>query len=297
MFGRMYTNFFTPKNFDLMVQYRVINRKDDIPMKIYDITDKENAYNTFLRLSNVDERVLQRYINEAKYGGSGDIFKRMLEKYDVRPTFKKDELICHLQHMTTSANGCEHIKEKGLTDLRVTYEDTDSELRQFLDEQGVKIDLPGQRIYFNGEDLGSIEYSKENNSSDYYSPIHRRWCIGHKFYYDFCICGFFSFDHKRPYEGNVHYRPEILLNISQLIGKNIGKLWTETHKTYVVKFAVPYDNLFNKELNEIDDFLYRAFNNAIDEPEENIALLQDHITVPPEDIISIERFDFNTKSI
>lgn len=160
-------------------------------MKIYDITDKENAYNTFLRLSNVDERVLQRYIHEAKYGGSWDIFKRMLEKYDVRPTFKKDELICHLQHMTTSANGCEHIKEKGLTDLRITYEDTDSELRQFLDEQGVKIDLPGQRIYFNGEDLGSIEYSKENNSSDYYSPTHRRWSIGRKFYYDFCICGFF----------------------------------------------------------------------------------------------------------
>ena len=59
-------------------------------MKIYDITDKENAYNTFLRLSNVDERVLQRYIHEAKYGGSWDIFKRMLEKYDVRPAFKKD---------------------------------------------------------------------------------------------------------------------------------------------------------------------------------------------------------------
>lgn len=265
-------------------------------MKIYDITDKENAYNTFLRLSNVDERVLQRYINEAKYGGSWDIFKRMLEKYDVRPAFKKDELICHLQHMTTSANGCEHIKEKGLTDLRVTYEDTDSELRQFLDEQGVKIDLPGQRIYFNGEDLGSIEYSKENNSSDYYSPTHRRWSIGRKFYYDFCICGFFSFNHKRPYGGMVNYRPEILFNISELIRKRIDKVWTDTHKTYVVKFSIPYNQLVHDDLDETD-FLYKAFYNVVDELEDEEVLLQDHITVLPEDIISIERFDFNIKSI
>lgn len=279
-----------------MVQYRVINRKDDIPMKIYDITDKENAYNTFLRLSNVDERVLQRYIHEAKYGGSWDIFKRMLEKYDVRPAFKKDELICHLQHMTTSANGCEHIKEKGLTDLRITYEDTDSELRQFLDEQGVKIDLLGQRIYFNGEDLGSIEYSKENNSSDYYSPTHRRWSIGRKFYYDFCICGFFSFNHKRPYGGMVNYRPEILFNISELIRKRIDKVWTDTHKTYVVKFSIPYNQLVHDDLDETD-FLYKAFYNVVDELEDEEVLLQDHITVLPEDIISIERFDFNIKSI
>ena len=37
-------------------------------MKIYDITDKENAYNTLLRLSNINELVIQHYLHKIKYG-------------------------------------------------------------------------------------------------------------------------------------------------------------------------------------------------------------------------------------
>ena len=94
----------------------------------------------------------------------------------------------------------------------------------------------------------------------------------------------------------VNYRPEILFNISELIRKRIDKVWTDTHKTYVVKFSIPYNQLVHDDLDETD-FLYKAFYNVVDELEDEEVLLQDHITVPPEDIISIERFDFNIKSI
>lgn len=275
-----------------MVQYRVINRKDDIPMKIYDITNKENAYNTLLRLSNINELVIQHYLHKIKYGLVDTSIEEMLEKYDVRPTFKKDELICHLQHMTTSANGCEHIKEKGLMDLRITYEDTDSELRQFLDEQGVKIDLPGQRIYFNGEDLGSIECSKKTYSNDPGSKQHKRYFVGFKFYKDFNVCGFLSFNHKSLYGGNVHRRPEILYNISSLIGKAIDDIWSHTHQSYIVKFSVPYKQV-TFERGNIDEMelLRDAFYNAVyNDTDEKIVIMNDHIEIPPEDIISIDKF-------
>lgn len=265
-------------------------------MKIYDITDKENAYDTLLRLTDARDIVIQHCLRLATYDGSGNVFQQMIEDFNVHPTFKCDDLICHLQHMTTSANGCKHIKEKGLTDLRVTYEDTDSELRQFLDEQNIKIDLSGQRLYFNGEDMGSIKYSKGDTSRDFLSEEYKRISVGRKFYYDFCICGFFSFDHESPYGGNVNRRPEILHNISELIKKNIDQIWAESHKTYVVKFSVPYNQLVleNPNFNEID-FLQWAFYNAVGNPDENIVLLKDHVSVPSEDIISIERFDYKRR--
>ena len=40
------------------------------------------------------------------------------------------------------------------------------------------------------------------------------------------------------------------------------------------------------------DLLYYAFNNAIIETDDMEVLLKDNIQVPPEDIISIDRFDF-----
>ena len=262
---------------------------------IYDITDSENALETLVRLTDLKKEYWEHYIWETKMlsDDSWKSFQKIVERFDIHPTFDTDNLICHLQHITTSADGCKHIKNKGLRDLRITYEDTESELRRFLDEQGVKIDIPNARLYFNNEDIGSIEYSYNNFSNDYHSKTHRMWSVGRKFYYDFCVCGWFSFDHTDPYGGNVHERPEILFNISEAIGKRIDKIWKDTHKCYVIKFTTEYNNIC-KDIrgDERIDLLYRAFYVATYEPDERDALLKDGIFIPPENIISTERFDF-----
>lgn len=258
---------------------------------IYDITDKDNAFNTLLRLSNVNEMVLNHYIYGAKNltGNTYESFHAMVQDFNIHPTFQMDDLICHLQQMTTSANECKNIKEKGITDLRTTYEDTESELRQFLEEQKVEIDIPGKRIYFNGEDKGSIAYTNENLQDN-----RKRWSIGRKFYYDFCVCGFFCFNHKIPYGGRVNERPEILFNISEVIGKRIDNIWRDKHKCYVVKFKVPYSKLAREGMDTKMDLLQNAFANATNDyiDDDRDALLKDHVIVPSNDIISISEFYF-----
>lgn len=263
-------------------------------MQVYDITDKENAFNTLLNLTDANELVLNHYIHEAEMYPCDlmEKFDTMVQYFNIHPTFTLDNLVCNLQHITTSANGCKNIIEHGITDLRTTYNDTSSELRQFLDEHNVRIDILGERIYYNGEDLGSIAYTNENNSSDFKSKIHKRHTIGYKFYNDFCVCGFFSFNHNVLYGGNVYLQPEILFNISELIGKRLDYIWRDTHKCYVVKFRVPYKNLVRDIENE-KDVLYEAFRNATySSDDDKIALLKNNISVQPKDIISIERFNY-----
>lgn len=262
---------------------------------VYDITDKENSLETLVRLTDFKKEYWEHYIWETKMlsKDSWKSFQRIIEQFNIHPTFDIDNLTCYLQHITTSADGCKHIKNKGLADLRTIYDDTESELRKFLDEQGVIIDITNARLYFNNEDIGSIEYSYNNFSHDCDSKIHKLWSVGRKFYYDFCVCGFFSFDHKRPYGGNVHERPEILFNISESIGKRIDDIWKDTHECYVVKFATPYTNICRDEIiDEKTDLLYKAFHNATYDADEDIALLKNGIFIPPENIISIERFEF-----
>lgn len=263
--------------------------------RIYDITDKENSLETLVRLTNLKKEYWKHYIWETKML-SGDVwksFQKIVEEFDVQPNFEMDDLICCLQHFTTSADGCEHIKSKGITDLRTTYEDTESELRRFLDDQGVRIDIPNARLYFNNQNIESIEYSYNNFSHDYNSKIYKLWSVGRKFYYDFCVCGFFSFDHERPYGGYVHHRPEILLNISEAVGKRIDNVWRDTHECYIVKFYTQYTNICRDEsIDEKIDLLYKAFHNVIYDADENVALLKDSIYVPPENIISVDRFEY-----
>lgn len=263
---------------------------------IYNITDKECSLQTLENLTGFKKECWEHYTFEAKVMEK-DIDKAIddiIERFNLNIDFKPEDMICVLQQITTSANGCENIKEHGLTDLVTTYSDLKSELRGFLEEQQVYIDLENKQLFYQDECVGSIRYSDYNYSSDFHSKKHYLWSVGRKFYYDFCVCGFYSFDHEHPYGGNVHERPEIIFNISQLIKKRIDNIWRDTHKCYVVTFKVPFNSVHNDFEGDIQKtLLYFAFKNAMyDEMGENIVLVKNGIQIPPEDIVSIERFDF-----
>lgn len=262
--------------------------------KIYDITNAENSLKTLVNLTDGGEEVFKHYIHRVKYlsGNIEECFNEMMNNFNIQPIFEMDDILYNLQHITTSSENCKHIKEKGLMDLRNTYIDTQSELYQFLNENSIKIDISERKLYFNNSEIGDISYENGISVHDYHSKEHKLRMVGYKFYRDFCICGFLSFDHKIPYGGNVHRRPEILFNIAQLIGKRIDNIWEEKHKCYVVKFSVPYRNTISMYIKNKRDLLYYAFNNAIIETDDMEVLLKDNIQVPPEDIISIDRFDF-----
>lgn len=263
---------------------------------IYDITDKENSLQTLENLTGFKKEYWELYTFEVKVMEKdiSEAIDDIIKGLNLHIDFVPEDMICNLQHITTSANSCKNIRENGLKDLVITYTDLNSELRKFLDEQQVTIDLENEQLLYNGKNIGSIHFAHGNSPSDHYSKAHYLWSVGRKFYYDFCVCGFYSFDHSDPYGGNVHERPEILYNISQLIGKRIDNIWRDTHKCYVIKFKVPFINIHNDFTGDVRQaLLYFAFKNAMyDETDENIVLVKNGIQIPSKDIVSIERFDF-----
>lgn len=263
---------------------------------IYNITDKDCSLQTLENLTGFKKEYWEHYTFEARVMGK-DIDKAIddiIKRFNLHIDFTPEDIICVIQQITTSANGCKNIKEHGLTDLVTTYSDLNSELRKFLDDQQVYIDLEHEQLFYDDKNIGSIHFSHKDYQSDYHSKAHYLWAVGRKFYYDFCVCGFYSFDHEHPYGGNVHERPEIIFNISQLIGKRIDNIWRDTHKCYVVTFKVPFNDVHNDFIGDIPRvLLYFAFKNAMyDETDENIVLVKNGIQIPAKDIMTIERFDF-----
>jgi hypothetical protein len=151
----------------------------------------------------------------------------------------------------------------------------------------------------------TIKINGINESIHYYSPLpfnlndrdSALWAIGRKFYYDFCICGFLSIESKNPYGGYVHYRPEIIMNISQVCSMDLERIWKDVHESYLVKFLSPYKNMVNvfsendSEERIRESLLFKAFWNTLYENEE-VILLKNNILVPPEDIINVCEYSF-----
>lgn len=263
---------------------------------IYNITDKDNSLKTLENLTGFKKEYWEHYTFEARVMGKNidNAIEDIINRFNLSTNFALEDIICVVQQITTSANGCINIKERGLTDLVTTYSDLNSELRRFLDDQQVYIDLYNEQLFYDGNNVGSIHFSHKNCPSDYHSKSHYLWSVGRKFYYDFCVCGFYSFDHEHPYGGRVHERPEILFNISELIGKRLDNIWRDTHKCYVVTFKIPFNNVHNDFEGEIQrTLLYFAFKNAMyDETDENIVLVKDGIQIPAKNIMKIEHFNF-----
>lgn len=94
----------------------------------------------------------------------------------------------------------------------------------------------------------------------------------------------------------VHWRPEILYNIDELLGLRLSYKWAETHISYAVVARVGGDKIvYDGEENKSDkdkviDYLTRAYKTAYYEPDEQILLLQNNIEIPPSDIIKISEF-------
>lgn len=256
----------------------------------YDISTIENCYKT------MEEMTGFRYWE--------DMFKIYAYRYIDEPDLMKSEIMeskhIHIKdidlesiyfvllHVTTSANGCKNIKKEGLHDL-VWSCTHDTELKQFLDNQHIRIDIENQKIDINGT-LHEIPNNLKISGG-----------VGYKLFGDSEICGCFQIDKDFPYGGNVHQRPEILHNINKLVkGIDLEYIWYETHVPYIVKFKVPYNNIdiflsmsHNERKSEILEKLFgcafaTVFYNRFSC--DNIGILKNSKYIPANDIISIEKY-------
>ena len=258
---------------------------------IFDIRTIESARQTLTSLTQVPIGIWEENIcREKEYRYVDDFVESMASTYGVIPdSYKKFEFIYF--HVTTSANQCLSIRKHGIMDLRKAYLCKDSELRKFLDANGVYINIDKEMLtYKNSEfDISYYPYAPRTNTKN-----RSCWAIGRKFYYDFTTCGFLSVWESSPYGGQVHWRPEILMDIDNLLNLNLSNKWASMHIPYEVTAMVSGEKIVydgddeQSEKEKVICYLTKAYLTAFGETSEEVLLLKNNIQIPANDIIEIK---------
>ena len=257
---------------------------------IYDIRTSEKALQTLINLTGVPISIWQNYIyREQEYEYIDDLVADVINSYGYWPKSYKDfEFICF--HVTTSANRCESFRKYGILDLQESYTCNESELRLFLENHGIYIDLDESILTYQGKEF-DISY-------DLYTSRRKEQyncrAIGRKFYYDYTICGFLSVWERSPYGGQVHRRPEILMNIDNLLGLNLSQEWALTHSPYEIIAKVNGTEIvYDGDEDESDTekvlhYLTKAYLAAFGDTTEVVLLMKNHVQIPTSDILQIK---------
>jgi len=261
-----------------------------IPNMIYDIRTTENAQRTLTNLTGVPISVWERYLDrKLEYKYIEDLLADVIHTHGYLPRSYKDFEFVYF-HITTSANGCASFRKHGILDLKQAYLCQDSELREFLEKHDIYIDLDEKILTHCGKVFDITFKSWPIQGTKAYNC----WSIGRKFYYDYTTCGFLSVWERNPYGGQVHRRPEILMNIDNLLGLKLSQEWMSTHDSYEIVAKVSGENVVycgndnQSDKIKVLNYLRKAYDNAFYESSENILLLENHIQIQPSDILEIK---------
>lgn len=257
---------------------------------IYDIRTSQNALSTLVNFTGVIPPIWERNISERdRFRYDEELVEYIIRKYGHFPTSYENWLFVYF-HITTSANKCSNFRKYGILDLQKSYTCPESELRLFLDENGIQIDVEERTLTYQGR---TYDISYNRSSPRFGTPEYACWCIGRKFYYDFTTCGFLSVWESSPYGGYVHCRPEILSDIDGLLNLTLSQDWHLSHEPYEIVAAVQgTDILYDGDddssgRDKVLNYLTKAYNTAFGAPSEEILLLKNHIQVSPSRIWEI----------
>ena len=257
---------------------------------VYDIRTSESALSTLVNFTQVVPPIWDKYISrQREYRYNKDLVEDVIRKHGTFPENYENWIFTYF-HVTTSANKCASFNEHGILDLKNSYRCADSELRTFLDNRGIEVDIDNCILKYNGK-VFDISYGPCPPSFD--TKAKACWSIGRKFYYDFTTCGFLSVWDLSPYGGYVHCRPEILSDIDNLLNLTLSQEWHVTHDPYeVVALVRGTDIVYDGDDDQSDrdkviNYLTKAYNTAFGAPHEEIVLLKNNIQVPPQNIIEI----------
>lgn len=262
----------------------------------YDIRSSKQALKTLVNLSGVNIATwnrLNKHMQEYRY--SDDFVEAVINEYGHFPNSYTDFEYVFF-HVTTSANGCQSIKQNGILDLQRSYQCMESELRSFLDSHGVYVDLDNQLLMYK-KSTYDISYHPFSRTRQYTLEDYCK-SIGRKFYYDYTVCGFLSVWEDSPYGGQVHRQPEILIEIDNLLRTELSMEWSLSHSPYEVVATINgdcivYDGDDNDSENEmVLNYLMKAYHNAFWKPSEQIVLLKNSIEVFAENIIEVKPLSY-----
>lgn len=257
---------------------------------VYDIRTSEYARCTLVNFTGVDLFIWEKYIQfREHYGYDEELVADVIAKHGKMPARYEEWLFTYF-HVTTSANKCKSFMTHGILDLKNAYSCPDSELREFLNGKGILIDIDNCLLKYRDYEY-SITYGSTPPRLD--SKAYACWSIGRRFYYDFTICGFLSVWEESAYGGNVHYRPEILDDIDNLLNLSLAQEWHLSHEAYEIVAMIPGSDIVcdsdddQSEKDKILNYLTKAYNTAFGSPVEEVLLLKNNVQVLPQRIVEI----------
>lgn len=228
----------------------------------YDIRTSINAQETLVALTDIPisswegyRSSLKEYIESGKssFVDSEAFIKHILKLNNVKSKNHLDFFFTFI-HITTNSNYCSSIKQYGILNLVQYYSRHDCELYQFLANRNISFDLTNKLLIYNTQ---SFDISPNTDNSQCYR-------IGNKFFYDYGVNGFLSMG-SNPYGGNVHQRPELLLDIDRFLGTKLSDEWAETHTAYEITVTVPGEKVITVDNDPEDifvDYIINAYHNA-----------------------------------
>ena len=262
---------------------------------IYDIRTQESARRTLELFTGI---AWQEWVNNSNrivdFEYEDFFISTMLVEHDiVLPQF--GDITFVFSHITTSGNGCKSIAKHGLYDLVNSYKCVDSDMRKFLSNHGVYIDIMKKEIKHRGKTI-DISYNPYVHIPYYDTEAYYASRIGRKIYYDFTICGFLHIDCNRPYGGEVHFVPEIISDIDNLLKGGLCDAWLQETRAYeiVVKVngnEIVIDAIQGCEREQLIAYLLRAYYVACGDESETIVLLKNGVQITVNNIIEIKEFN------
>ena len=259
---------------------------------LYDIRTSEKAVVTLETLTGVNRAIwlVEQYKNHDRidYTYADDDVRKIITNHGGYYPELND-----LEMVVTHSEKCSQIHQHGIVDLVKAYEFPNSELRQFLENHEINIDIEAcslthkKRVY-------DISYGKCPQHSDI--EAHAAWCVGRKFYYDFTVCGFLSINKRDVYGGWVHRRPEILSDIDTLLGTRLKDEWQASKEAYAIVFKAPVgDTIYNgwdsnTEFEMVKNYLYDAYMCICIGPDTKEILCKNGVEISPNQILECYRF-------
>lgn len=203
-----------------------------------------------------------------------------------------DSLKLVVSHVTTTIDDNKFLLENDLTNLQNVLI-FDSPLKNFLKRFNIGFNIKKKVIICN-----DITYSINRNDYDRYVGFNNKDAylkeLSRKVYTDHQITAFLTMESDTKYLGEVHLRPEVLLDISRVIGINLCQEWYDISKSQVIEFYVDVKNLepCSFDLRNDKYLSDKEYNNYISKwlVEKAINIILNNLLYkhPPENVIYIE---------
>lgn len=206
---------------------------------IYDIRTIDSALKFLEKGLMIERNVIYEAIKDR-----GDFISlgSFYEELSIEKTYIKVESIkMLLSHVTTTIDENEFLLKYGLVNLQDVLQ-LDSPLNRFINKHQISFDFK-EKIIICGNESYSInrtDYKNHHGHGDFKNHLKE---LSRKIYADHQISAFLTMEGDTAYLGEVHARPEILRDISNVSKINLSQEWYEISKPQVVEFYVNVSNV------------------------------------------------------